>query len=51
MCELWGFVFWPLSQRRRAVLLKEPFSPVTSPSVMGRSGVVYEVANNLRALD
>lgn len=38
-------------RRRRAVLLKGPFSPVTSPSVMGRSGVVYEVANNLRALD
>lgn len=38
-------------ERRWAVLLSEPFHPVTSPSEMGRPGFVYVIANNPRALD
>lgn len=40
-----------IRRRRQAVLVTEPFSPVSSPSVAGRSGFAYVVASNLRALD
>lgn len=38
-------------RRRLAVLLSEPFHPVTSPSEMERPGFVYVIANDPRALD